>query len=242
MVKYLLLLVVILNLTLKTSVSFVIQQKQEQSVASFQSSFRYAKAVSSSTVVLCATLPAEAGDNQSPPPSTNDVRKTFPVLSFISGKEWNGRCRYVNAELKLANNLKLVGGLRYDIEETTCTLSSFLTFPNGQTREVVMKGVKEDGPSPTLRLDSTSEDGGPIYMLLTELSPDTVLINEVEKSSGKIIMTSSLSIVNEGKELVQVSHEVGDGTDASIEGHQVWRLKQVPIEFNDFTARDTTGR
>ncbi len=111
-----------------------------------------------------------------------------------------------------------------------------------------MKGTKDENNNSAtknnvLRLDSTAEDGGPIYMLLTELAPDTVLINEVEKTTGKIIMTSSLSIVNDGKELVQISHEVGDqGNGGVIEGHQVWRLKQVPIEYDDFAARDTTGR
>lgn len=169
----------------------------------------------------------------------------FPVLHRIAGVEWNGVCRYANEDLRPAYNLKLVGGLRYDLSDngTTCTLSSFLTFPNGQTREVVMKGVRKDGgASDSIRLDSTAPDGGPIYMILTELAPDTVLINEVEKLSGKVIMTSSLSIVNEGKELVQVSHEVGSGGKSLIEGHQVWRLKQVPIEYDDFATRDTTGR
>ena len=111
-----------------------------------------------------------------------------------------------------------------------------------------MKGIKECNDDNTMshkiRLDSTAQGGGPIYMVLSELPPDTILINEVERATGTVIMTSSLSIVNEGKELVQISHEVGDdnGKVLSIEGHQVWRLKQVPIEYDDFAARDTTGR
>lgn len=179
-------------------------------------------------------------------------QKTFPVLHRIAGVEWNGSCRYVNSDLQPLYNLKLVGGLRYDLDGTICTLSSFLTFPNGQTREVVMRGDKKmdtsnsnndsNNISPTITLESTSPDGGPIYMVLTELSPDTILINEVEKGSGNIIMTSSISIVNEGRELVQVSHEIGDNRKDAVEGHQVWRLKQVPIEYDDFATRDTTGR
>jgi hypothetical protein len=175
--------------------------------------------------------------------SSSSSATNFPVLNRIAGVEWNGVCRYVNSDLKAITNLKLVGGLRYDLDGTICTLSSFLTFPNGNTREVVMRGNRRNTePFTPMRLDSTAEDGGPIYMILTELGPDTVLINEVEKGSGKIIMTSSLSIVNEGKELVQISHEVGEADKIAIEGHQVWRLKQVPIEYDDFAARDTTGR
>lgn len=176
------------------------------------------------------------------------AKANFPVIHRIAGVEWNGACRYANEDLKPASNLKLIGGLRYDLSDdgTACTLSSFLTFPNGQTREVVMKGVQKSGESTnSIRLDSTAEDGGPIYMVLTELAPDTILINEVEKLSGKVIMTSSLSVVNEGRELVQVSHEVGGGGSGGkslIEGHQVWRLKQVPIEYDDFATKDTTGR
>jgi len=172
-------------------------------------------------------------------PSAVEEKTAFPVLSRIAGVEWNGECRYAGPDLRQVKNLKLVGGLRYDIDGATCKLASFLTFPNGQTREVVMQGKREN--SSTLRLYSTAPDGGPIYMVLTELAPDTVLINEVEKLSGKIIMTSSLSVINDGKELVQISHEVGDGK-VSIEGHQVWRLKKIPIEYDDFTMRDTTGR
>lgn len=193
----------------------------------------------------------------------------FPVLSRIAGVEWTGTCRYVNAELVHAEKLKLVGGLRYDMdvmEDTSVVqlkLSSFLTFPNGQRREVVMTNKDDSNDNKatkTIRLDSAAEEGGPIYMLLTELAPDTVLINEIEKATGNIIMTSSLSVVtvyNNGAsetELVQVSHEVGDTKSASsIDGHQVWRLKKSKAnndktiqggEYDDFEsmARETTGR
>mmetsp|Transcript_13165 Transcript_13165/g.19964 ORF Transcript_13165/g.19964 Transcript_13165/m.19964 type:complete len:241 (-) Transcript_13165:396-1118(-) len=207
------------------------------------------------------TTDLKSSASSSPSPSPQEQQQleqqqiNFPVLGRISGIEWNGACRYVNAELKPLTNLKLVGGLRYDIVNgTECTLTSFLTFPNGQTREVVMQGSRKASPlssSPSshspLRLDSAAPDGGPIFMLLSEISPDTVIINEVEKTSGKIIMTSSLSLVNGGTELVQISHEVGSGgsTAMVIEGHQVWRLRQVPIEFDDFGSGrigDTTGR
>jgi hypothetical protein len=200
----------------------------------------------------------------------------FPVLRRIAGIEWTGPCRYVGADLKFVNDLKLFGGLRYEISRSgdtsstaasednvqhdVCTLSSFLTFPNGKTREVVMTGnmlQHDDDGDGILRLDAAQANGGPIYMILTELAPDTILINEVDSASGKIVMTSSLSLVTTGGvsgrvvELVQVSHEVGDndggGASNIIEGHQVWRLKAntaAPSKDSDFDALrlDTTGR
>ena len=157
----------------------------------------------------------------------------FPVLSQIQGINWEGKCRYVNAELQPATNLKLTGGTRYNLVENECTLTSFLAFPDGRTRQVEMKGtrpVDTSRPNVSLRLDPTMEDG-PIYMVLTELLPDTVLLNEIDKESGKIIMTSSISIVNSGQELVQISHEVGEDNVVPIEGHQVWRMKKSRVDY-----------
>lgn len=166
----------------------------------------------------------------------------FPAISRLAGIEWTGSCRYVGADLVPVKKLKLSGGLRYDINGTAVTLSSFLTFPNGRTREVMMTGSKDvSSSSPTLTLRSV-EEGGPIYMQITEVGSDTILINEIEEATGKTILTASLSIVggSTGMELVQVSHEVGEGKQ-SIEGHQVWRLTGGPIQFDDFNFRDATG-
>ncbi len=152
-------------------------------------------------------------------------------------------CRYVGADLIHLSELKLTGGLRYDINATRVTLSSFLTFPNGKAREVMMVGSRNpEESSPILTLRSV-EEGGPIRMQLTEIGIDTVLINEIEEATGKIILTASLSITqnSSGMELVQISHEVGEGAQSSIEGHQVWRLKGGAVEFNDFDFRDATG-
>jgi hypothetical protein len=75
------------------------------------------------------------------------------------------------------------------------------------------------------------DNDGPIIMKISEIIPDTILINEIEKDSGRIIMTSSISIVQTsrgGLELVGVSHEVGGDNNNStetIEGHQIWRMR-----------------
>ena len=203
--------------------------------------------------------------SKSSPDGTVSSSTVFPVLSRIAGIEWSGECRYVGPDLKPASNLELVGGLRYDVDvdgtSSFCTLSSYLTFPNGKRREVVMSNLNDinprsgssfsinSRPATRMRLESTAKEVGPIYMIVTELPPDTVLINEIETATGNIVMTSSLSIIANSQkvgvvdELVQVSHEVGDGI-STIEGHQVWRLKKAasPAVTKDFDTRETTGR
>lgn len=175
-----------------------------------------------------------------------DPQKAFPVISKIAGIEWTGSCRYVNAQLIPLENLKLSGGVKYDIQGTELTLNSFLTFPNGKTRQVVMKGSKDvsstNNQTQVITMNPVEEDG-PIVMKVSEIYPDTILINEVEKESGETVMTTSLNIVQaaKGMELVGVSHEVGKGKDV-IEGHQIWRMTGGIIEFNDFDYRDATGR
>eukprot|EP00985_Skeletonema_marinoi_P014986 scaffold7649_cov154-Skeletonema_marinoi.AAC.15 len=151
----------------------------------------------------------------------------YPVISKIAGKEWTGSCRYVNANLEHATKLKLVGGVKYEIsDDNKLTLSSFLTFPNGQTRQVVMEGERTGEDSGAMTLNPVED--GPIIMKLSEVAPDTILINEVEKESGKIIMTSSISVVQtmRGTELVGASHEVGEVGKDAIEGHQLWRMME----------------
>ena len=172
----------------------------------------------------------------STPPST-----LYPVISKIAGKEWTGSCRYINASLQHATNLKLYGGVKYDIttNNNTLTLSSFLTFPNGKTRQVVMQGSRDKRDGTAMMLNPV-EDNGPIVMQLSEIVPDTILINEVEKESGKIIMTSSITIVQtqRGTELVGVSHEVGDAGKDAIEGHQLWRMMDRSLQKEISLSRE----
>eukprot|EP00548_Thalassiothrix_antarctica_P006404 CAMPEP_0194148982 /NCGR_PEP_ID=MMETSP0152-20130528/35754_1 /TAXON_ID=1049557 /ORGANISM="Thalassiothrix antarctica, Strain L6-D1" /LENGTH=109 /DNA_ID=CAMNT_0038850893 /DNA_START=319 /DNA_END=648 /DNA_ORIENTATION=+ len=87
---------------------------------------------------------------------------------------------------------------------------------------------------PSFRLDPISEEG-PSYMILTELPPDKVLINEIDKATGKIVMSSSILVINGGKELIQVSHESGNAKGKWIEGHQVWHLRPSNIMTKDGT-------
>mmetsp|Transcript_30697 Transcript_30697/g.48124 ORF Transcript_30697/g.48124 Transcript_30697/m.48124 type:complete len:246 (+) Transcript_30697:59-796(+) len=171
--------------------------------------------------------------------SPSSAASLYPVISKIAGKEWTGSCRYINAKLVHATNLKLHGGVKYEINtDNQLTLSSFLTFPNGQTRQVVMQGERTHGEE-AMTLNPVENDG-PIIMKLSEIAPDTILINEVEKESGKIIMTSSITVVQtmRGTELVGVSHEVGDGGKDAIEGHQLWRMMDRSAQQNVVLSRE----
>ena len=104
----------------------------------------------------------------------------------------------------------------------------------------------------SFNLFSYSEDMniGPIYMKMIELPPDTILFQELERSSDKVILTGSLSIIQQEmqgddhgdvprqqqnqkqqqQQLVQISHELcyNNHTDIAnnyvIKGHQVWRF------------------
>lgn len=189
--------------------------------------------------IASASLMAQV---QVEPTGTSNDDLMYPVISRIAGKNWTGTCKYIDADLIHLSKLKLIGGVRYDIEGRNVKLSSYLTFPDGKTREVVMEGSR-DAFSHVITLNPIEE--GPIRMLLSEVGADTILVNEIEAATGRTIMTCSTSITQGGMELVQVSHEVGDD---GIEGHQVWRLtenKNVPRKEDsvfDAGFRSATGQ
>jgi hypothetical protein len=68
----------------------------------------------------------------------------FPVLSKINGVNWEGTCRYVNDELIPQKSLKLMGGIRFDfLGKNGVELNSYLTFPNGNRRDIEMRYVNK---------------------------------------------------------------------------------------------------
>jgi hypothetical protein len=124
----------------------------------------------------------------------------------------------------------------------TLSLCLFTHTISNKTKQTTNRGKRGRIEYPSMRLDSPkskNDDGtsssGPVFMVVTEMDPDTILINEIEKTSGMIIMTSSLSVVyndagDQVKELIQISHEVSSSPNNknkatnTIEGHQVWRF------------------
>lgn len=212
--------------------------------------------------------------------SKSDLLLLFPVLSKIAGIQWEGTCRYVNSDLIPQKFLKLHGGIQFSIDTNTegvnssialqLQLQSYIVFPNGKRRDIQMSGTRGPVEYPSMRLDPTPTiegNDGPIYMVVTELGPDTIMINEVDKVSKMIVMTSSLSLVFDDstdddnkkiKELIQVSHEVAPSvpppfksTTATkqtkisqvIDGHQVWRFHPVASKAKvlEETDQDNTN-
>jgi hypothetical protein len=154
-----------------------------------------------------------------------EVRENFPVLSQITGFDWKGNCRYIIGDTKPDSIMLLKGGMRYDLSPSgVCTMTTTLEFDGGRTRHVRMRGYKESN-SYSMRLYPLDKEES-VYTILTEISPDTILLNEVDSETGKVIYTASLSLSNDRNELVQVTHELGDGIKMPVEGHQVWRMKR----------------
>jgi len=207
----------------------------------------------------CRTTPFTLNASADASPSKDDDDESssspvlFPVLRKIAGMNWEGSCRYVNENLVTAS-FELTGGIRFDLgtrdddDQTSETdlkdndadddyveMNSFIVFPNGKSREIKMSGNRGPLNRPSMRLVSSDSDA-PIYTVITELDCDTILINEIDKGSGRIVMSSSLSLVTDYTvdstvvELIQVSHEVAapktnpKSNKSVIEGHQVWRF------------------
>ncbi len=157
-----------------------------------------------------------------------EMREEFPVLSQIAGIDWKGTCRYIIGDTKPDSILLLNGGMRYDLSpDGVCTMTTNLVFGDGRTREVTMSGYRERTKrfSSSMRLYPLDDDDS-VYTILTEISPDTILLNEVDSETDKVIYTASLSLSNDRNELVQVTHELGEGLRMPVEGHQVWRMKR----------------
>jgi len=148
----------------------------------------------------------------------------FPVISRIAGGVWEGEMRYAGAELQAAPFV-LSGSTSCVIEGACCTMESSVTFPNGKTRTVTMRGEQTGERGSSFRLDPLDE-AGPIYMRLAELAPDTVLLQEYNKTDERVVLTASISIVQGGNELIQIAHEMADKLGAPVKGYQIWRMQR----------------
>ena len=82
--------------------------------------------------------------------NTNVDAKLFPVLKQLDGINWEGSCRYVNEQLIPSHNLKLYGGIQFDLtygvegdsnNQHEIEMNSFLLFPNGNRRDIEMRYV-----------------------------------------------------------------------------------------------------
>lgn len=154
----------------------------------------------------------------------------FPVLNQIDGINWQGYCSEVDANMQaFKHRPTLSGGMRYDLHRNgTCTMTSVLMSPDGRTHQILLQGTRVGKSNKrSIRLDPITEES-PFYTVLTEVPPETILLNEVDKATNKVIFTASVSIASED-ELVQISHEVEPGQNGvQDEGHKIWRLRRSP--------------
>jgi len=172
---------------------------------------------------LCMTSTAD-GDREGGWKSVSGD-KLFPVLSRMAGAVWEGEMRYAGAALEAAP-FTLRGSTRVDLVDRCVTLRSAVVFPNGRTREIAMHGNKTGEAGSSFRLDPVDANG-PIYLRLAELAPDTILLQEFNKTDSRVVLTSSISLVEDvhtgALELVQVAHEAGD-EPGPPKGFQIWRM------------------
>ena len=118
-----------------------------------------------------------------------------------------------------------------------CVLTSSAVMPNGVERTVAMAGELSDQAGSTVRFDKEGGGEGPIYLLLSEHAPArTLLVREVNATTGEVVVASSLVLVGSGDtlELIQTAHELAPsqpktaaengGAAHAVQGVQMWRM------------------
>ena len=132
-----------------------------------------------------------------------------------------------------------------------CALTSTAVMPDGVERTVAMVGPLSSEAGSTARLEKDG-GGGPIYLLLSEIAgARTVLIREVNATTGEVVVASSLVLAgsDDSLELIQSAHELTQSPavspDASepiddsssrkpavpsnaVSGVQLWRMVPTP--------------
>lgn len=129
----------------------------------------------------------------------------------------------------------LSGTTEITLDGDACKLVSSVVLPNGAERVVEMKGSLRESPA---RL----EGDGPIALLLSEVSAArTLLVREVNRTSGASVLTSSLVMVREDEtpQLLQTAHELSQEPGGGVTGVQMWKMvpmPSLPADENDEEA------
>ena len=189
-------------------------------------------AVNLSQTVEPGAMKSAAQPDYAPRIVAEEQKKLFPVLSRIAGRVWEGEMRYVGEQMEIAPFV-LLCTTRCVLEDSTCTIESSVTFPNGKTRTITMRGKKTGKQDRSFRLDPLDEEG-PIYLRLVEVAPDTVLLQEFNKTDERVVLTGSISVAADGEEIVQVAHELADQPGPPVKGYQI--LRMTPQVEHDASA------
>ena len=146
----------------------------------------------------------------------------YPVLSKLQG-DWRGSMRYAAGDDLALAPFTLSGSMCVSVNGTGCVIESSVVLPNGQERAVVMSA---DDAAEGGQLRFSGE--GPIDALVTEIAPDTVLLREVERESGRVVMSVSMQMLADG-ELRQIAHELAEG--GGVSGVQMWTfVRDSPLD------------
>ena len=151
-----------------------------------------------------------------------DAAARYPVLSKLCGR-WLGEMRYATGDALAP--FTLTGAMEISISGSACTIESSVVLPNGQERSTRMQ-ADADADDGCLRFSGD----GPIDALVTEIAPDTVLLREIERASGRCIMSVSMQLGERPRrEVRQVAHELGENA-GDVNGVQLWTFTPERIQ------------
>ena len=153
-----------------------------------------------------------------------DAAVRYPVLSKLCGR-WVGEMRYATGDSLALAPFSLTGAMDISISGTACTIESSVVLPNGQERSTRMQVDADEGDG-CLRFSGD----GPIDALVTEIAPVTVLLREIERASGRCIMSVSMQLGERPRrEVRQVAHELGENA-GDVNGVQLWTFTPERIQ------------
>lgn len=154
-----------------------------------------------------------------------DAAARYPVLSKLCGR-WLGEMRYATGDSLALAPFTLTGAMDISISGSgACTIESSVVLPNGQERSTRMQADTSDDAG-CLRFSGD----GPIDALVTEIAPDTVLLREIERASGRCIMSVSMQLGERPRrEVRQVAHELGEKA-GDVYGVQLWTFTPERIQ------------
>ena len=153
-----------------------------------------------------------------------DAAARYPVLSKLCGR-WLGEMRYATGDALALAPFTLTGAMDISISGSACTIESSVVLPNGQERATRMQ-ADADADDGCLRFSGD----GPIDALVTEVAPDTVLLREIERASGRCIMSVSMQLGERPRrEVRQVAHELGENA-GDVNGVQLWTFTPERIQ------------
>jgi len=158
---------------------------------------------------------------------------SWPLLRAIAAAgSWRGRMHYgTGASGMTPAPFVLEGTTVVRVSDGGhCTFRSTVTLPNGAERTVEMEGQLGEEPGAVARLDRVGDDG-PIFLLLSEhTEARTILLREVNATSGDAVLTSSMVLLEDAPlEVIMTSHELTQ-PGGVVSGVQMWRM--VPEQMD----------